>query len=90
MPRKSGNISLSSYDDIFGTDQSRVEESQERVREISLSELHPFEGHPFQVKDDEDMIFFNCSLYIFISSLKSSFVRPIKFNTLMIYPNIYL
>ena len=56
MPRKSGNISLSSYDDIFGTDQSRVEESQERVREISLSELHPFEGHPFQVKDDEDMM----------------------------------
>lgn len=56
MPRKSGNISLSSYDDIFGTDQSRVEDTQERVKEIALSELHPFEGHPFQVKDDEDML----------------------------------
>ena len=28
---------------------------QERVREIPLSELHPFEGHPFRVADDEDM-----------------------------------
>lgn len=55
MPRKGGNISLSSYDDIFGTDQTRVEEQQERVQEIPLSELHPFEGHPFRVVDDEDM-----------------------------------
>lgn len=28
---------------------------QERVQEIPLSELHPFEGHPFRVADDEDM-----------------------------------
>ena len=29
--------------------------AQEKVQEISLSELHPFEGHPFRVVDDEDM-----------------------------------
>lgn len=55
MPKRGGNISLSSYDDIFATDESRVEDKQERVQEIPLSELHPFEGHPFRVVDDEDM-----------------------------------
>lgn len=55
MPRKRGNISLSSYDDIFETDTSRATSNQERVQEIPLSELHPFEGHPFKVLDDEQM-----------------------------------
>ena len=55
MPKKSGNISLSSYDDIFQTDQSREESQQERVQEIPLSELHPFKGHPFKVLDDDAM-----------------------------------
>ena len=47
---------LEGYDDIFSTDQSRAEAQQERVQEIPLSELHPFEGHPFRVVDDEDMM----------------------------------
>ena len=55
MPRKGANISLSSYDDIFETDTSRNEAKQERVQELPLSELHPFEGHPFKVVDDEEM-----------------------------------
>ena len=46
---------MSSYDDIFQTDQSREEAQQERVQEIPLSELHPFKGHPFKVLDDEAM-----------------------------------
>ena len=55
MPKRSGNISLSSYDDIFQTDQSREEAQQERVQEIPLSELHTFKGHPFKVLDDDAM-----------------------------------
>ena len=55
MPKRNANISLSSYDDIFTTDETRAEARQERVQEIPLSELHPFEGHPFRVVDDEDM-----------------------------------
>lgn len=55
MQRKGGNISLSSYDDIFETDTSRAASNQERVQEIPLSELHPFEGHPFKVLDDDEM-----------------------------------
>ena len=38
MPKKGVNISLSSYDDIFSTEESRKEAKQERVQEISLSE----------------------------------------------------
>lgn len=56
MQKKGANISLKGYDDIFSTDQSRAEAQQERVQEIPLSELHPFEGHPFRVVDDEEMI----------------------------------
>lgn len=55
MQKKGVNISLNSYDDIFKTDESRAEPELEQVREISLSELHPFEGHPFRVVDDEEM-----------------------------------
>lgn len=47
---------MKGYDDIFSTEQSRAEAEQERVQEIPLSELHPFEGHPFRVVDDEDMM----------------------------------
>ena len=46
---------MKGYDDLFATDESRAEAQQERVQEIALSELHPFEGHPFRVVDDEDM-----------------------------------
>ena len=56
MQRKDANISLKGYDDIFSTEQSRAESQQERVQEIPLSELHPFEGHPFRVVDDEEMM----------------------------------
>ena len=52
MPKKGGNISLSSYDDIF---RPTSEAQQERVQEIKLSELYPFKGHPFKVLDDEAM-----------------------------------
>ena len=55
MPKKGANISLKGNDDLFATDESRAEAQQERVQEIALSELHPFEGHPFRVVDDEDM-----------------------------------
>ena len=56
MPRKGGNISLTSYDDIFETDESRAESQLERVQNISISELVPFRNHPFKVVDDEAML----------------------------------
>ena len=55
MPKKGANISLSSYDDIFSTEESRADQTAEKVQEIPLSELHPFKNHPFKVQDDEAM-----------------------------------
>ena len=55
MPKKSINVSLSSYDDIFSTEESRIEAKQEKVQDIPLSELYPFKNHPFKVIDDESM-----------------------------------
>ena len=46
---------MSSYDEIFTTEEGRTEIQQEHVQMIPLSELHPFEGHPFRVVDDEEM-----------------------------------
>ena len=56
MPKRGGNISLTSYDDIFETDESRAESQLERVQNIRISELVPFKDHPFKVVDDEAML----------------------------------
>ena len=56
MPRRGANISLSSYDDIFETDESRADAQLERVQKIPISELVPFRDHPFKVVDDEAML----------------------------------
>lgn len=56
MARKNANISLSSYDDIFTTEESRTDKKLEKVQNIPLSELHPFKNHPFRVVDDESML----------------------------------
>lgn len=54
MQRNKPNITLSSYDDIFSTDHDGSSNEQ-IVRQIPLSELHPFRDHPFGVRDDEEM-----------------------------------
>ncbi|KUE75259.1 chromosome partitioning protein ParB [Ruthenibacterium lactatiformans] len=43
--------------DLFSTSDERALEAQtqERVMMLSVSELHDFPGHPFQVRDDEEM-----------------------------------
>ena len=56
MPKKGANISLTSYDDIFETDESRADLQLERVRKIPIDELRPFQNHPFKVIDDEAML----------------------------------
>ena len=56
MPKKGGNISLSSYDDIFETDESRADARLERVQNLRICDLVPFKNHPFKVIDDEAML----------------------------------
>ncbi len=55
MPKSSVNASLSSYDDIFSTEESRQEEQREQVQQIPIGELYPFKNHPFKVLDDDSM-----------------------------------
>ena len=50
------NISLTSYDDLFSTEETRQADAREQVLQIPLSELHPFKDHPFRVVDDDRMI----------------------------------
>lgn len=49
------NIRLPSIDDLFSTEEERQDAKLEKIQILPLSELHPFEGHPFQVRDDEEM-----------------------------------
>lgn len=55
MPRKSEGIKLTSYDDLFSTEETRAESAMEKVQQILVDQLVPFQDHPFKVKDDEDM-----------------------------------
>lgn len=57
MKSSGRNISLTPYDDIFSTEQSRTEAQREveRVQDIPLGELFPFRNHPFKVIDDDRM-----------------------------------
>ena len=55
MQKKGVNVSLSSYDDIFSTEQDRTAPVTEEIRSVPLSQLHPFKDHPFKVLDDDAM-----------------------------------
>ena len=48
-------MKMTSIDDMFSSEADRQRESGDLVTEVPLSELHPFVGHPFEVRDDEDM-----------------------------------
>lgn len=50
------NINLTSYDDIFTTEEARIDAKREKIEEIPLSELFPFKNHPFKVLDDNRML----------------------------------
>lgn len=55
MKSNAKSIELTPYDDIFSTEESRVEAQREQIREIPLTELFPFKDHPFKVVDDDRM-----------------------------------
>ena len=46
---------LTSVDSLFTTQAERDDMAKPKVEEISLDLIDGFEGHPFSVKDDEDM-----------------------------------
>lgn len=46
---------LSSYDEIFSTEESRADDQREKVIQLPIDSLIPFQNHPFRVIDNEDM-----------------------------------
>ena len=55
MPKRGANVNLSSYDEIFSTEETRSQDNLEKIQNLPLAELHPFQNHPFKVLDDEAM-----------------------------------
>ena len=53
MKNSGKKLSLTSYDDIFTTEDARQENQRERVMEIPLDKLQHFRDHPFQVRHDQ-------------------------------------
>ena len=53
--RKS-DFDLPTLDDLFSTQHERDEAKLDKIRDIPLSEIDDFPNHPFQVRDDEDML----------------------------------
>ncbi len=49
-----GKIKLESFDDLFGT-VKELDNSSEKIILLPLTELYPFQNHPFRVLDDEKM-----------------------------------
>ena len=49
-------VHLSSFDDLFQTDESREDMKRERLMDIPISQIREFPEHPYKVKDDESMV----------------------------------
>ena len=76
-------VHLSSFDDLFQTDESREDLKRERLMEIPISLIHDFPDQPYKVKDDENM-------FELVESIKTRgliqpvLVRPLDDGTLVI------
>lgn len=55
MREYGSNINLPSLDNLFSSEQERQDAKLEKIQILSLTELHPFRNHPFQVRDDDEM-----------------------------------
>lgn len=56
MKSSAKNISLTSVDELFSTEESRIDANLEKIVEVPLTELFSFKDHPFKVIDNEAMI----------------------------------
>ena len=81
MAERSGKmIELTPFDDLFQTDESREDLQKERLTEIPLSQIRDFPDHPYQVKDDENMMELVESVKTY-GLLQPVLVRPLEDGT---------
>ena len=55
LKNQTTDLGLSSYDELFMTEQERADTRKPKVEELPLTELTPFKNHPFKVKNDAEM-----------------------------------
>lgn len=57
MTKRKSDFTLptTSLDELFSSQEERDDAKLERVKEIPLTELHPFKDHPFKIQNDDEM-----------------------------------
>lgn len=53
--RSKPDIRISSYDDLFKTEEQPQEEAAEKVQNIPISEIDDFPDHPFHIAEGDEM-----------------------------------
>ena len=48
-------LQMNSLDELFSSQEERDDAKLERVKEIPLTELHPFKDYPFKIQNDDEM-----------------------------------
>ena len=48
-------LQMNLLDELFSSQEERDDAKLERVKEIPLTELHPFKDHPFKIQNDDEM-----------------------------------
>lgn len=56
MAERKSDFALPTLDDLFSTQQEREDAKLEKIRNIPLDLIDNFPDHPFQVRDDDDMV----------------------------------
>lgn len=55
MIKRKSDFTLPTLEDLFSTQEERDDAKLERVKDITLYELHPFKNHPFKIQSNEEM-----------------------------------
>ena len=56
MTKKEQLLKLPTLDDLFTTEQERIESNLEKIMEISIDEIDEFPNHPFKVQENEKLL----------------------------------
>lgn len=57
MPKsKELKLELPSVDELFTTEEERLDANREKVQEIPIDQIEDFPNHPFKIKEDEAMM----------------------------------
>ena len=78
MTKRKSDFTLptNSLDELFSSQEERDDAKLERVKEISLNELHPFRDHPFKIQNDDEMKLLIESIQKF-GTLTPALARPL-------------